>query len=367
MQYPNGNVTFFIEQGPKPQLFGTVTRFHKRTQFWFSSKPDQGGKANEAIKVRFNDGGHASISGSIAWEMPMDREHLMLILTKYGTQEATEQQLIRTIVEKAVYMTGPLMSSKESYAERRNDLLMYIEDQVQNGVYRTETTQEKQPDPMTGQMKTVNVVKIINDSKGLPVRTDESPLRSFGIKTFNPSINEVTYDPVVEAQIKQQQDAIMQVQTAIAEAKKAEQAAITAEKNGQALAAKSKWEQEVIKAQKVTEAQQKVEVAEKEMKAAEFKKREFILLGEGESTQKHLIFMADGGLTLKAATLERIMARNVQELSKQKWVPEIVMGGGQDHFAGNQLAVMMNLLSLQAMKSLGLDMTIPVGKVIGKR
>ena len=35
-------------------------------------------------------------------------------------------------------MTGPLMSSKESYAEKRNELLRLMEDQVQRGVYRTD-------------------------------------------------------------------------------------------------------------------------------------------------------------------------------------------------------------------------------------
>ncbi len=56
------------------------------------------------------------------------------------------------------------MSSKESYAERRNDLVQDIEDQVQNGVFRTVTEQAKQPDPMTGQEKTVKIVKFVLDN-----------------------------------------------------------------------------------------------------------------------------------------------------------------------------------------------------------
>lgn len=34
-------------------------------------------------------------------------------------------------------MTGPLMSSKESYAEKRTNLIRFIEDQISNGVYKT--------------------------------------------------------------------------------------------------------------------------------------------------------------------------------------------------------------------------------------
>lgn len=58
------------------------------------------------------------------------------------------------------------------------------------------------------------------------------------------------------------------------------------------------------------------------------------------------------------------MGRAVQEFAKQKWVPEIVMGGGYSGSAGagTPLYDMMNMMSLSAMKSIGLDMGIPIGK-----
>ena len=171
-----GSLTWYTSAGPKWQGFGKVTKYTKRSQFWFSSKADQGSAENQAIQVRFNDNGHAGISGSMSWMMPMDIEHLTALHTSYGSQEAIEQQVIRTVVEKAVYMTGPLMSSKESAAERRTDLLSYIEDQVQRGVYKTVTETVTQPDPMTGEKRTVNVVKIVTNGNVL-ARNDESPLQ----------------------------------------------------------------------------------------------------------------------------------------------------------------------------------------------
>src|SRR5215831_9908374 len=60
----------------------------------------------------------------------------------------------------------------------------------------------------------------------------------------------------------------MQVQTAIANSKKAEQDAITTELQGKAAAAKAKWEQEVIKAQAITQAQQEKEVAALQVQTA---------------------------------------------------------------------------------------------------
>lgn len=370
----SGTLTWYKTPGVKPQWFGGVTIYHKRSQFWFSAKSDQGSKEDQSIKVRFNDGGHATISGSIAWDMPLDDDHLNMLRAQYGTHEAIEQQLIRTVVEKAVYMTGPLMSSTESYAERRNDLLMFIEDQIEHGVYRTETISTQEPDQMTGAMKTVNIVKLITDKEGKPVRaTKISPLEEFGTKTFNLSINSIDYDPEVEKQIQQQQQAVMQVKIAVAEAKKAEQAAITAEKNGQAAAMTTKWNQEAIKAQKVTEAQQekevavisanqRLEVARLNAQAAEQYKIEQTKRGEGDGAYKQKVMEADGGLILKLEALVKIGLANAAAIQgyQGNWVPSVVYGGGGagGQNAGSGAEQLIGLLTAKTARDLGIDMEV---------
>src|SRR5258706_5734581 len=158
-------------------------------------------------------------------------------------------------------MTGPLMSSKESSAEKRNDLLSFIEDQSINGVYRTKQEDVKVHDDLMNTDKTVTVVKIVQDEKGLPMRQEISSVKVYGVNLQGLALNSIDYDVEVENQIKVQQQAYMQVQTAIANSKKAEQDAITTELQGKAAAAKAKWEQEVIKAQAITQAQQEKEVA----------------------------------------------------------------------------------------------------------
>lgn len=362
----DGDLHWYTVQGVKWQGFGKVTTYHKRQQFWFSSSTDQGKKNDESITVRFNDKGHANISGSLAWEMPMDTEHLTQLHTKYGSQEAIEQQLIRTVVEKSVYMTGPLMSSQESAAERRNELLQYIEDQVANGVYRTETIQEKQPDPLTGLPKTVSIVKLIRDAKGQVVRSDESPLKLFGIRTFNPSINQIKYDATVEAQIQEQQKATMAVQTAIANAKKAEQDTITVTENGKAEAAKAKWAQEVIKATEVTSAEQRKAVATLDVQTAELRKRATILEGEGEAEKRRLVMSADGALDPKLKTWlesQKVWADAFKNYGGQL-VPNVVMGNGPGSStnAGQTATQLVELLTVKTAKDLGLDMSMPRGR-----
>lgn len=194
----SGKLNTYTTPGVKFQSFGTPEKYNKRGQFWFSAKPDQGGKEDGSLRVRFNDGGHATISGSISWEMPSDNEHFIALHTKYGTFQNVQDQLVRTVIEKAAYMTGPLMSSKESSAERRNELLRLIEDQAQNGIYQTETVQQQVVDPLTSQTKMVSISRIKMDAKGMPARVDNSPFEDYGIRTSNLSINEVKYDEVVE-------------------------------------------------------------------------------------------------------------------------------------------------------------------------
>jgi len=102
------------------------------------------------------------------------------------------------------------------------------------------------------------------------LRVEKSPIQRYNLTLSNLSINGVEYDESVEKQIKAQQDLIMKVQTSIANAKKSEQDALTTEQTGKANAAAAKWNQEVIKARLVTEAQQKKEVSTLQAQTAVF-------------------------------------------------------------------------------------------------
>jgi hypothetical protein len=342
----SGKLTWHVSAGIKYQGFGKVTKYQKRDIYEFE------------IPVRFNDGGHGTIVGSIQYEMPLDAENLTELHTKFGSQRAVESALIQTVTNKAVYMTGPLMSSRESFAEKRNYLIRYVEDQIANGVYRTTSKEVKVIDQMTGQEKTATVVEIVQDA-GVPVRQEEAVLQEFGIRTFNFAILRLPYDVAVENQIKAQQSLAMDVQTAIAAAKKAEQNAITAEKNGEAEAMKSKWEQEVIKARVVTEAEQQRDVAKLNMEAAGFQKQKLILEGEGEAAKKRLVFSANGALEQKLEAWVAVNQAYAAALKdfKGPMVPSVVMSG-DGRGSGVNASNVMDLIGVKMARDLGLDMEI---------
>jgi len=351
----DGDLHWHTTPGIKAQWFGRVTKYHRRSQYWFSE--DKGGVP---VHIRFFDGGNAEISGSIAWEMPLDEKTLTKLHTKYGNQSSADDQLLRTIVDKAVYFTGPTMSSKESYSDRRNDLIGLIQDQVNHGVYQTQSVQKREKDEITGLEKIHNAATIMIDKDGNPKRQEVSPLEEFGIRAFNLSIKSVAYDATVEKQIQQQQALTMEVQTAMVTAKKAEQAVITVEKEGQANAAQAKWLQEVIKAKEVTAAQQRLEVARLDAESAAQEKRKQILLGEGEAERRKLVMSADGALEIKVnAWLEsqKVWATAIGAY-KGKLVPDVTMGTASANGASTMQS-MMELLSVKAARDLSIDMNVP--------
>jgi hypothetical protein len=261
--------------------------------------------------------------------------------------EGIVQQLVRPAIERSVYLSGPLMSSKESAAERRADLLSLIEDQVTNGVYKTQTREEQVNDPITGKEKTVIKVELMPDGHGGYARQEKSPLAELGIKTYSFNINGLLYDKDVEDQIKAQQKLAMDIQTAIAKSKQAEQQALTAAKEGEANAAKAKWEQEVIKATEVTKAEQEKEVAALKLQTADLEKKSQILLGEGEASRAKSMMDATGYLPEKLAAWKAVALVAAESAGKQRQTPDVVMG------SGGSTVQLTDLMQAQLAKQMG--------------
>ncbi len=353
----DGELHFYTSPGVEFQNFGTCTHYEKSTQIWFSYKSDEGGDSDQSIRVRFNDGASATLSGSVRVELPLSDEMLGQIHSKFGNQEAVIKELVRTVIEKAVYMTGPLMSSTESYAEKRSDLIRYIEDQASNGVYKTQSKTIKKLDQLSKKEKSVVVTIISRKKDGSFKRQEKSPLMRFEIKLYNLAINKIAYSKDVERQIEKQQQAKMEVQTAIADALKAEQRAITADKEGQATAATAKWAKEKLKAEAIVVAQQELEVAILAKKAAVQTKQKDILLGQGEGARKRAVMIADGALTQKLAVWKEVNLAYAKAIENYKgnWVPTTNFGGKVGG-GGNGANALIQMFTAKTANDLSLSM-----------
>lgn len=256
--------------------------------------------------------------------------------------------LVAQNVVKVIYASGPLMSAFESYAEKKNDMVAYITDQLTYGVYKTTVREEDTIDSFTGESKKVKVASLVADENAPNgyVRSEKSPFTSYGVIIDQVSITEITYDDKVNQQIQTQQQANMSIQTKKAEALAAQQDAIKAEAEGKAAAAKAKWEQEKVKATEVTKAEQEREVARLAAEKAEFDKKRIVAEGQAEAEANRLKVAA--GLTpQERAEWEYKTKVGVAEaLSKTKW-PTIVMSGNQ---SGGSNA--MDVIALKQMTDL---------------
>jgi len=361
----DGHLQVWNTPGVHMQNFGRVTRYKKSAQYWFSARVDEGRKEDDSIKVRFNDGGHGNVSGSLRYSLPIDEKKMLLLHSTYGSMGAIEHELVRQVVNKSVFMTGPLMSSRESYAEKRNDLITYITDQVINGVYRTEHKPVETTDPLTGQKKTVDFVQPKPNAhfpNGIE-REEDSPIQRYGMDASNITINAIDYDPQVEEQIKQQQQAIMAVQQSMVNAKKAEQDAITSEKQGEANAAKAKWEQEVEKAKAMTiaqkekevatlQAQKNKEVAALDLDTAKLQAERTITEAKADADAKKLALAADNALNRRIDAYVEVQKAWATAYGAQRQTPDIQLTGGG---GGGVSSSLVELLTAKAAKDLSVS------------
>lgn len=323
----DGHMEVWTQPGLYCQCLGKITRYPKSEQYWFSKGKGEG-KDDQSIGVRFSDGGNGRISGSLSFNLPTNHEAMLKLHSTYGSMEAVENRLIRQVVTKSVYMSGPFMSSRESASERRPELINFITDQVSHGVYRTKSDEVKQIDILSGQEKTVRIVQPAPDPAhpGIFLREEKSPVEEFAIGVYNITINNIDYDDVVEKQIKIQQESIAAVQTQMAQARMAEQKLLTTTSEGKAASEKAKWEQEVEKTKAVTAAEQDRDVAKLALETAKLQASKEVALGEGEAKRKKLTMEADGALSQKLAAWVDVNKAYADALGKQPQVPSVMMG-----------------------------------------
>ena len=331
-QYPfTGSMQYWTTPGFKWQWFGKTTHYYKTNQLWFGSDNESGEQMGNPIPVIFNDASDGLIYGSLRVKLPTETTYLTRIQTDYNGMERLMQDLVRPTVNKVIYASGPLMSAFESYAEKKNDLIEYITDQLNNGVYKTTVKTMEATDPITGEKKTVKIASLIADetAPGGYKRSEVSPFSYYGLEIGQVAVSKIDYSDKVKQQIAQQQEANMMVQTSKAKTLAAQQEAIRAEEAGKAAAMEAKWQQEKIKAVEVTKAEQEYEVARlAALKAKEDAKR---IEAQGLAEAAAARAKVQAGLTpLEKATIEKETAIGVAQAlanSKVQWVPQVMING----------------------------------------
>ena len=329
-----GEYRVWTEGGLQMQMFGNVESYSKTSQVEFSGleKNEQGYIAigeNPAAALTFNDKGRGMIVGSFRVVLPTDKQNMEKIQRDFGSEKALINNLVRPTLYKVVTACGPLMSSLESVSETRTDLIDYITDQLNNGVYKTRAVKTEVINEITGETELRTSAERIEDA-GAPLgykRQEVSPFSQYGISCGLVSITDIKYDAATQDQIDAQKAANLAVITSKTKSIEAMQKTIQIAEEGKAAAEKARWEQEQKKIVEVTKAEQEREVARLAAEKAEFDKKKIIAEGEAEAAANRAKVAA--GLTpQEAAEWKYKTDKAVAEAFAQVKLPTIVMGGG---------------------------------------
>jgi regulator of protease activity HflC (stomatin/prohibitin superfamily) len=351
-QYPvTGTYAVWTEGGANWQWWGNVYEYSKTTQVEFTGveKNDDGyvaSGANPGAAVTFNDRGRGFIIGSLRVVLPRDFEHMAKIQQDFGSEEALISTLIKPTLYKVVTSCGPLMSSLESVSETRTDLIQYITEQLNDGVFKTKINKVKTTNELTGDTETVAKAEILVDRNGNYMRQEKSPFQQYGVTCNLVSITDIKYDNATQKQIDAQKDANLAVVTAKTKSLEAIQKTVLITEQGKADAEKAKWEQEKIKAVEVTKAQQEYEVAKLAAAKAEEVARKVRAEGEAKAAANRALVSAGATPEQLLQMKKETMIGIAHELanSNTEWVPKIMVNGGNGNGSDPMQTVGLNML-----------------------
>ena len=379
VQFPTGTLFVKFTPGIYFNGFGSTEVYWDVITYDFD-KDGSAGKKNEnslvasGIAVRYQDGGTGTVFGKARFALPNDEETMIRLHKDFRDRFGVAQKLIRTVTEESMNLTAGLMTSEEAYAEKRGIFTQWAEQQVASGKFFTElkSVLEKQED--TNEHLTRNIPVIKYGTDGLPLQ-HASDFKMYGIKVNGFQLTDWDFEKKTLEQISRKREATMGIITAKADAERARQETLTAEEQGKKNVMVDRYTKEqekiqaVVDAEKekevaVTQAMQAVLVAEQGKLEAEQKrlaavayKQEQILRGEGDGEYKRLVMSADGALATKLDAWKTVHIRYAEAIEKQKWVPEIQMGGSSQLpvSAANDL---IEMLKVQTAKELKLDMSM---------
>ena len=358
------------------QAWGDIDVWPKAETFFFTHDNDTEGDVDidTSMEVRFNDGSMCKISGTARVIMPITKIEAIALTTIRGhkTYLDVQEKLIKPTVRNVLRSTANLMSARESYSEKRPDFVTWSRDQITNGVYVTTETTKEVKDLVTGEMIWKHVKKISLGEDGLPMY-QANPMKDTGIELKNFEIKSFVYEKKVQKQISSQQEARMAVETAKAQAEKAEQDRLTIEAEGKAKVATAKYEEEQIKMRAVVVAQRDKEVkviegekikdfAKLEKEAALETKQKNILEGQGLAEKRRLVLAADGALKQKLATFESVQKYWADAYATRNVPMYNITSAGAGEGSGANLdmetKIFQQNMNLLMLKQLGLDMSI---------
>jgi len=324
-----GEMSVRNDPGFYGQMFGDIFTYRVSDMYYFSKHEVDGpvSATSDPIKVRFNDGGTALVSGSIKFRLSTNPEKQLLLHSDFRSYGAVHGDLIRQVVTESLMQTATLMKAEESYSTRRSEFTALAEEQIIKGIYETVSSRVKEKDA-DGNEFIIQSVNVKLDKDGNAVVRKASAISRYNIQILQFVIKDIDFDSTIDALIAKKKEAEQQKVVAKANAERAKQDAITAREQGNADIATAKAAKEVEKIRAVTDAKKAYEVSVLQRKQAEEDAKARLTKQRAEAEANRLLVKA--GLTpLEKATIHKETAIGVAaELAKIKLPSTFISGGG---------------------------------------
>ena len=269
----SGEVTVRSEAGLYWQGLGTITTYPISEDLSFE---------DAGISVRFNDGSIAKVKGTVKFKLSLKPEIQKELHRDYASFKNVMTDLIQRNVQEALAQSATLMVAEDSYSARRAEFSDMAKQQLERGIFKTETKNIDSVDE-TGTKFKKRIIEVVYDKDGLPIVQKPSLLKHYEIEILQFVVNDFEYDSKINELISKKKEAEQIKVVAAANAEKAKQDALTAEAEGAARIAQAKAEAEVEKVKDVVEAQKKAEVAKLAAQQAKFEAEKIKAQGEAEA------------------------------------------------------------------------------------
>lgn len=187
IQSPGGEITVRDQPGYYLKAFSTVTTYPRANQ-------------NEwgPVRVTFNDGGTAEISGTMRYRTPVTEDERRLMHREFSADESLRnvERAIESHLVNAIKVTGPVMSGSEHQSARKGEFYNLVRSQLEDGLYQTRKVQRELLDQFDadGQPITVYATEIVLGEDGQPMIDEESPLGQYNFEIAQFSIESTNYD-----------------------------------------------------------------------------------------------------------------------------------------------------------------------------
>ena len=315
-----------------PYEFDIVPVDTRQQKYEMTSVPDQGDtEFSDAIAFRSNDGFEISIDVTVLYEIqPEKAPYVVANLGK--SLDDVSSKIIRPGSRSFARLEGSMLKAVEFVSgETRKSF--------QKSLAEALFTE--------GARANIYIVNTFVRNYSLP----ESLLEPIQLKV----IAEKQREQIIEEQKREEEKAQLARQEALVVQQSQKIQAETAK-----IVAETKAEEQ--KQVAIIKGEQMLEVAKLDREAAEQKKLQDIALGEGEAERRKLLIEADNLEEMRLEIYRDVMTRFASEIGKQKWVPDMVVGGSSGvggASAGNAISDVLNMLNTMVANQLYLQQTGP--------